>query len=172
MHFPSYCRFDLKLLPQYCEHTDPEVLQISVPVSVHDDQRWQLTCKSSCITLSTAGPTRLPGVDRVSLTATFSAPSRAYAMLTIIAVFRLMSLWRFPAERNEVICSSMLSWIFGVCRGRHIAKSCSAEFTTSVAGGSGRSNGPCDLPTYRDIESCSRAPQIGDSSCTVRFERR
>jgi hypothetical protein len=61
------------------------------------------------MTFSTAGPFRLPGAERVSLTATFSADNTAYAMLTIIAVFLLMSLCRLLADKKEVICSRMLS---------------------------------------------------------------
>jgi hypothetical protein len=98
-----------------------------------------LTCSRSCMTFSTAGPFRLPGAERVSLTATFKADNTAYAILTIIAVFLLMSLCRLLAERKDVICSSILSWILAVCNGRHIANSCSAELTTSVAEGSGSS---------------------------------
>jgi hypothetical protein len=89
------------------------------------------------MTFSTAGPFRLPGAERVSFTATFNADKTAYAILTIIAVFLLMSFCKLLAERNEVICSSMLSCILAVCNGRHIAKSCNAALTTSVAGGSG-----------------------------------
>ena len=85
-------------------------------------------------------------------------------MLTIIAVFLLISRCKLLAERNEVICSRMLSCILGVCSGRQIANSWSAAFTTSVAGGSGSSIELFDLLMYSDIESYSRAPQIGESN--------
>jgi hypothetical protein len=61
------------------------------------------------MTFSTAEPFKSPEGDLVSLTATFSADNKAYAMFTIIAIFRLVSLCRLLAERNEVICSRMLS---------------------------------------------------------------
>ena len=69
----------------------------------------RLTCNRSCITFSTAGPLRLPGAERVSLTATFKADNTAYAMLTIIAVFLLISRCRLPADKKDVICSRILS---------------------------------------------------------------
>jgi hypothetical protein len=117
------------------------------------------------MTFSTAVPLRLPEGERVSFTATLRVKSSALAMFIIIAVFLLKSLCRLFADRNEVICSRMLSWIFGVCSGKHIANSCNAALTTSVAGGSGRSEASFAAPIYNDIESCSRAPQIGDNSC-------
>ena len=85
-------------------------------------------------------------------------------MLTIIADLRWTSRWSELADKKEVICSNMLSWILGVCRGKQMAKSCSAEFTTSVAGGLGRSNASIELRTYKAIESCSRALHTGESS--------
>jgi hypothetical protein len=85
-------------------------------------------------------------------------------MLTIIAVFLLTSRCRLLADKKDVICSKILSWIFGVCNGKHIANSFNAAFTTSVAGGSGSSVASFDAPMYKDIESCSRAPHIGESS--------
>jgi len=48
-----------------------------------------------------------------------------------------------------------------------MANSCRAEFTTCVAGGSGRSTASSDDPRYRAIESCSRAPQMGERSCHI-----
>jgi hypothetical protein len=85
-------------------------------------------------------------------------------MFTIIAVFLLVSLCKLLADRKDVICSNMLSCILGVCSGRHMANSLSAALTTSVAGGSGSSVESFASPTYRAIESCSRAPHIGESS--------
>jgi hypothetical protein len=61
------------------------------------------------MTFSTACPFRLPGAERVSFTATFSADNTAYVILTIIAVFLLMSRCRLLADRKDVICSRMLS---------------------------------------------------------------
>lgn len=123
-----------------------------------------LTCNSSCITFSTAGPFKLPGAECVSLTPTFSAARRPYAIFTIIAVFRLMSRCRLLAERKDVICSNILSCTLGVCRGRHIANNCRAAFTTSVAGGSGSSVASVNGLMYNDKESCSRALHMGERS--------
>lgn len=117
------------------------------------------------MTFSTADPLRSPEAERVSFTDTFRAPNRAYAMFTIMADFRWMSRCRLPADKNDVICSSMLSWILGVCSGKHIANSWSAELTTSVAGGFGRLNGSFDFLMYNEIESCSRALHMGERSC-------
>lgn len=61
------------------------------------------------MTFSTAAPLRLPGAERVSLTATFNADNTAYAMFTIIAVFLLISRCRLLADKNDVICSRILS---------------------------------------------------------------
>jgi hypothetical protein len=116
------------------------------------------------MTFSTAVPFKLPGGERVSFTATFSVSSSAHAIFTIIAVFLLTSRCRLLADRKDVICSRILSWIFGVCNGKHIANSLSAALTTSVAGGSGSSVASFRAPEYKEIESCSRAPHIGESS--------
>jgi hypothetical protein len=45
-----------------------------------------------------------------------------------------------------------------------MANSCNAELTTSVAGGCGNSGWLLSLLTYKDMESCSGAPPIGDSN--------
>src|SRR5690242_194099 len=133
---------------------------------VHQDCEI-LTCRSSCMTFSTAVPLKLPLAERVSFTATLRAERSPYAMLTIMAVFLWMSRWRLPADRNDVICSRILSWILGVCKGRQIANNCRAELTTSVAGGSGRSELVCDGLLYKEIESCSIAPHMGDRSWSL-----
>jgi hypothetical protein len=116
------------------------------------------------MTFSTAVPFRLPGGERVSFTATFSVRSSAHAMLTIIAVFLLTSRCKLLADKKDVICSRILSCIFGVCNGKHIANSFRAALTTSVAGGSGSWVASFNAPEYKDIESCSRAPHMGESS--------
>lgn len=46
-----------------------------------------------------------------------------------------------------------------------MANSWRAELTTSVAGGFGRLKGSLTLRMYSDIESCSRALQMGERSC-------
>ena len=46
-----------------------------------------------------------------------------------------------------------------------MAKSWRAELTTSVAGGLGRLKGSFDFRMYKEIESCSRALQMGERSC-------
>ena len=113
---------------------------------------------------STAGVLRLPGADRVSLTVTLRAANSANAMLTIIAIFLLLSRCKLFAERKELSCSRILSCTFGACRGREIANSCIAALTTSVAGGSGSSSMSLELVLYSHMESCSLAPHIGESS--------
>jgi hypothetical protein len=87
---------------------DNEQLAESVR-GMHEQRGGRLTCNRSCITFSIAGPFKLPGAERVSLTATFRADNTAYAMFTIIAVFLLISRCRLLADRKDVICSNMLS---------------------------------------------------------------
>lgn len=64
-------------------------------------------------------------------------PSRAVAILTVIANLLAGSLCKLADERYDEICSKMLSWIFGAWSGNAAANRAIAALTTSVGGGLG-----------------------------------